>query len=984
MQMGGNNWFSGFRNSFSAIMKSRFLSLLVLASSIWLGHAAGVADQTVIVDDKDAVKNGDWKESTWSRERHGDSYLHDDRKGKGEKSVTFVPRLKESGEYEVRISYSAVTGRANNVPITIRRGDVKTEVKLDQSNPPKIRNLWQPVGRFRFERDADNAVVISTAGTIGHVIADAVAFVPLAIADRDLKAHSELVVVKPEVIREFSGIYPHLASFNEHGECGTGALVPWANRLWFVSYAPHMPRGGSDKLYSVHPDLTLNIHPESIGGTPANRMIHRESQQLFIGPYAIGATGAVRTIPYTKMFGRPTGNARHLFDPAGKIYYASMEEGIYEVDVKTLEVTELWRDEALGGGRKAGLPGYHGKGLYSGQGRLIYANNGEHGREAQTRPDVPSGVLAEWDGRAEALNIVLRNQFTEVTGPGGIHGSANPATDPIWSVGWDHRSLILMTLFKGKWHRYRLPKASHSYDGAHGWNTEWPRIREIGEGDNLLMTMHGMFWRFPKGFRPGNTGGIAPRSTYLKVIGDFCRWNDKVVFGCDDTAQNEFLNTRRAKGRVSGPARSQSNLWFVTPDRIDRLGPTSGRGAVWLEDAVKAGETSDAFLVNGFARKSVHVVHDSGANVGFAFEVDERGDGKWRRVLNHSAPNGYSWLKLPKGMDAAWVRVTSDTDCRATVWFELRNEDSRKAVSGSQFASLAPMDAKEIQFGLIRAGLPEQGLQLLATTAQGKEEQVTGYYELSPQLKLERVDDTAQMKWMQENVAIPRRVLKMERSSVLYVADNGKRFRLPIGNPAYVGDPRLQRVSREVATERDLFQAAGTFFELPARNAGGFGRIRPIATHRFFIKDYCSWRGLMVLTGISPNAAKDNQRVIRSEDGRASVWLGAIDDLWQLGKPVGRGGPWDQTSVTKGEASDPFLMRGYAQKSVAISHDSGNAVGFELQVDITGTGNWQTYGRYSVKTKEELKHDFPTAFEAYWVRAKVAADCRATVMFEYQ
>src|SRR5690606_1020935 len=127
-------------------------------------------------------------------------------------------------------------------------------------------------------------------------------------------------------------------------------------------------------------DLKLIIRPESIGGTPANRMIHKESNQLFIGPHAIDGEGKVRTIPYKTMHGRPTGNARHLFSPEGKIYQATMEEGVYEVDVKSLEVKELWRDTHVkSDSRLAGLPGYHGKGLYSGQGVLIYSNNGEYG-----------------------------------------------------------------------------------------------------------------------------------------------------------------------------------------------------------------------------------------------------------------------------------------------------------------------------------------------------------------------------------------------------------------------------------------------------------------------------------------------------------------------------------------------------------------------------------------------------------------------------
>lgn len=92
-----------------------------------------------------------------------------------------------------------------------------------------------------------------------------------------------------------------------------------------------------------------------------------------------------------------------------------------------------------------------------------------------SKPD----VLAEMDGKD--WKVVRRNQFVEVTGPGGIYGNANPETDPLWATGWDHKSVLLgVRDAKNGWSFYRLPKASHSYDGAHGWNTEWPRIRNVG------------------------------------------------------------------------------------------------------------------------------------------------------------------------------------------------------------------------------------------------------------------------------------------------------------------------------------------------------------------------------------------------------------------------------------------------------------------------------------------------------------------------
>jgi hypothetical protein len=69
--------------------------------------------------------------------------------------------------------------------------------------------------------------------------------------------------------KQVSGIYPPLAMFNDAGECGTGAVVVWAERLWAITYSPHEPHGSSDKLYEITPELKQIIRPESVGGTHA-------------------------------------------------------------------------------------------------------------------------------------------------------------------------------------------------------------------------------------------------------------------------------------------------------------------------------------------------------------------------------------------------------------------------------------------------------------------------------------------------------------------------------------------------------------------------------------------------------------------------------------------------------------------------------------------------------------------------------------------
>ncbi|MGD1978557.1 MAG: hypothetical protein PVJ98_04125 [Akkermansiaceae bacterium] len=771
-----------------------------------------------------------------------------------------------------------------------------------------------------------------------------------------------------------SGIYPHLSFFNNENECGTGAVVPFAGRLWAVTYAPHSPKGSSDKLYEIDEDLNMTVRPESIGGTPANRMIHRESNQLFIGPYAIDESRKVRVIPYKKMFGRPTGNARHLTDPTNKIYCASMEEAIYEINVHTLETNTLFYDEAQKGAPKTNLPGYHGKGLYSGQGKLIYANNGEHGKAARSNPFTPSGVLAQWDGKEKNFEVVLRNQFTEVTGPGGIYGSSNPSSDPIWTNGWDARSLILMCLHEGKWHRYRLPKASHSYDGAHGWNTEWPRIREIGEGDDFLMTMHGMFWKFPKTFTPANSAGIVPRSTYLKVIGDFARWGDHVVMGCDDTAKSEFLNKRKAKGHVAAP-QSQSNLWFVKPAQLDHLGPVIGRGAVWLNDKIKADTPSDPYLFSGFQNRSAHLYASSPAT--FTFEVDLKGNNTWTK-LTEVKVDGYQWHSFPAESKGTWIRVTSSAPVdKASAWFTYANPDIRTpGQNHDKFNGLAKANEKETSGGIVRArGDNRRDLHFASNM---------GLYQLNPDLSLVKVENKTADAWLRKNAAIPKRagILKVEDSSVLYIDDNGKRFRLPKGPSAL--DDETGRICREVATERDLFNAHGTFYELPANNALGFPRVRPIATHNLRLHDFCSYRGLLILSGTSgTNAPKDNPHLIRSNDGKAALWAGAVDDLWDLGKPVGQGGPWLNSKVKSGVPSDPYLMTGYDRKELKISANTPCQI--TAQVDITGNGDWMDYRSFQLdEAKQVMSYSFPPDFQAYWIRFVSDKDTVASAQLTYQ
>lgn len=795
--------------------------------------------------------------------------------------------------------------------------------------------------------------------------------------------------------KQVSGIYPHLAMFNDEAECGTGAVVFWADRLWAITYGPHSPHGSSDKLYEITPELRQIIRTESIGGTHANRLIHRESKQLIIGTYLIDEQRRVRVVSPQIMPGRLTATTRHLTDPANKVYFTTMEEGLYEVDVNTLAVKGWIRDgngikkdytdETFLSTLKSQLPGYHGKGSYAGQGRLVYANNGDQDKRVLTDPTVDSGALAEWNPETGGdWQLIRRNQFTEVTGPGGIYGNENPATDPIWSIGWDYRSLILMVLHKGQWTAYRLPKASHTYDGAHGWHTEWPRIRSIGE-DALLMTMHGTFWRFPKTLTPENSAGIEPRSTYLKVIGDFCRWNDYIVCGCDDSAKSEFTNKRKVKGNLAGPGRSQSNLWFLKPEQLDRFGTKIGRGGCWVHDHIKANEYSEPYLFYGYEHRQLFLRHNNNEPVAVTLEIDEKGNGHWKPYKIYSVPAGREgiFVIFEKDISGVWVRLKTDNDVTGiTAMFHYRDDDRRTVEPDKKFAGLAQINEEKVNGGVMLArGGDFKTLRFVAQNENGE----LGVYDLDGGLTLKKQDDPNGLAWTKSHAEIPAGVLQYDDASVLLTDEKG-RWRFPKGDwqRDKLGRLGVERICREVSTERDLFHAHGTFYELPAENSGGVQKIRPIASHPYRIKDYASYRGMLVLSGLSANAVTDNDNphVIKSDDGQCAVWCGVIDDLWELGKPRGTGGVWNNSEVKAEVPSDPYLITGYDKKRGEFSHDSEETIEFRIELDVCGDGTWTLWKRVPVEPNQTAKFDITV--DAYWVRVVTDKPAKATAIFVYE
>jgi hypothetical protein len=142
----------------------------------------------VVVDDSQAKKVGEWKQSRFSSNFVGDGYLHDLATGKGDKTLTFIPELPHAGKYEVRFSFVPSSNRAEEVPVTVFSADGDMTIRVNEKESPPIDGRWISLGQHRFEQNGQGFVLVGTQGTKGHVIADAVQFIPVEMLDAQAAA----------------------------------------------------------------------------------------------------------------------------------------------------------------------------------------------------------------------------------------------------------------------------------------------------------------------------------------------------------------------------------------------------------------------------------------------------------------------------------------------------------------------------------------------------------------------------------------------------------------------------------------------------------------------------------------------------------------------------------------------------------------------------------------------------------------------------
>ncbi|WP_395734426.1 DUF1553 domain-containing protein [Prosthecobacter sp.] len=227
----------------------------------------------IVVDDIAAQKVGMWKRSTSYAPYIGAGYLSDNNEGKGEKTITFTPKIPKTGRYEVRVAFNAGPNRAESATATILHADGE-ELKGVKMTTDSLKGLqFASLGTYRFEANGQGFVLISNAGSLGYVTIDAVQFVPadetlaepaakkesptaiklkqrLAGLEKELQALQKDIPDRPEAMSVADDSAPEDAKIHIRGSIrNLGASVPRGFiQAALHGHAPGIPAEASGRL----------------------------------------------------------------------------------------------------------------------------------------------------------------------------------------------------------------------------------------------------------------------------------------------------------------------------------------------------------------------------------------------------------------------------------------------------------------------------------------------------------------------------------------------------------------------------------------------------------------------------------------------------------------------------------------------------------------------------------------------------------------
>ncbi len=156
----------------------------------------------VTLDDEGAVTiTGNWTTSSYTKGFVGEGYRHATGEGA---AITYTFPVARSGLYEVRVSWTPGENRSPNALFHIQHREGEASQRIDQRKAPPLDGQFVSLGTYEFADSAE--IVLSTEGTTGVVIADAVQLIALTPIDEPSKADAE-----PDLLARLTSLEEELA-----------------------------------------------------------------------------------------------------------------------------------------------------------------------------------------------------------------------------------------------------------------------------------------------------------------------------------------------------------------------------------------------------------------------------------------------------------------------------------------------------------------------------------------------------------------------------------------------------------------------------------------------------------------------------------------------------------------------------------------------------------------------------------------------------
>ncbi|MDO6439297.1 FAD-dependent oxidoreductase [Cyclobacterium sp. 1_MG-2023] len=157
------------------------LSIKKLQAELRSNPLADGSTAEILVDNDDdgVVVNGEWEQQ--NRHGYGPTLLKSSGSNNAINTVKFSPKVVENGDYDVYVYFSRTENASSQTKITISDGETENEVIVKESDirvEGQTRGEWVKVGSYSIEVGTNPFVTVSTEGSDGTVVADAVLWVP--------------------------------------------------------------------------------------------------------------------------------------------------------------------------------------------------------------------------------------------------------------------------------------------------------------------------------------------------------------------------------------------------------------------------------------------------------------------------------------------------------------------------------------------------------------------------------------------------------------------------------------------------------------------------------------------------------------------------------------------------------------------------------------------------------------------------------------